>query len=161
MQKVVVCLLVIALLAGSCIKNETGCPAVDKKAPASEKQAIKDYLTNNSITANEDGSGVFYSIENYGTGNFPTTCSSIEVTFDGYLTNGNIFEFGDNKVLNLQHMLPGWRIGVPFIKPGGKIKLYLPPSLAYEHRGKKDENGVQLVAPGSIVIYDITLHNFY
>lgn len=161
MQKAIGCLLVIALTAGSCIKNESGCPPVDQTAPTSEQQALQDYITSNSISAVKDQSGLYYNIETFGTGNFPTTCSSVEVSFTGYLSNWTNFESGDDKVLNLQHMLPGWRIGLPFIKPGGKVRLYMPPSLAYAHSGKKDESGTQIVPPGSIVIYDIELHNFY
>ena len=42
------------------------------KAPAAEIQAVKDYLTANNITATEHCSGLFYRVENPGTGTRPS-----------------------------------------------------------------------------------------
>jgi FKBP-type peptidyl-prolyl cis-trans isomerase FkpA len=161
MRKIIACFLLIALLAGSCIKNKSDCPAVTQTAPSREQQELTDYITSQSISAFKHSSGLYYSIEKLGSGEFPAICASIEVTFYGYLTNGSQFESGEDKVLNLQHLLPGWRLGLPLIKTGGKIRLYLPPSLAYGYNGKKDEDGDLIVPENSVVIYDITLHNFY
>lgn len=161
MRKIIVSFLIIALLAGGCIKNESGCPAVNETASPAEQQMVLDYLNSNSITALKHHTGFYYSIEQFGSGEFPTICSSVKVTFDGWLTNGTQFENADDQVLNLQLMLPGWRIGLPLIKPGGQIKLYLPPSLAYGYSGKKDESGNQIVPSSSVVIYDIWLTEFY
>lgn len=161
MRKIVASFLVIALLAVSCIKNKSDCPSVSETASDREQQELTDYILAHSISAVKHNSGIYYEIQQLGSGEFPAICANIEVTFYGYLTNGSQFESGKDKVLNLQHLLPGWRLGLPLIKTGGKIRLYLPPALAYGYVGKKDESGNQLVPANSVVVYDITLHNFY
>lgn len=155
------CLLVIALLAGSCLKKESGCPPADQVASGTDQQMLMEYIDNHSISAIKHNSGLYYSIESFGDGEFPTLCSSIKVDFNGFLTTGTKFEYGNDVLLNMKVLLPGWRIGVPLVKPGGKIKLYLPPSLAYGYQGKKDDNGNQIVPGNSIVIYEVSLAEFY
>ena len=66
-------------------------------------------------------------------------------------------EENDRVVLNLKLMLEAWRIGIPMLKAGGRIKLYVPATLAYGGEGKKEGTTV-LVPPNSIMIYDITLY---
>jgi len=106
------------------------------KAPPSEIQAVQDYLAANNITAEQHCSGLFYHIDEMGTGATPNVCSNISVTYEGKLTNGTVFDSqGTPTVLNLSGVIPGWKDGIPLIKAGGRIYLYIPPSLAYGASG--------------------------
>ena len=122
------------------------------KAAASEIQAVKDYLSANSITATEHCSGLFYVIDAPGAGQTPTLCSKVTVTYEGKLTNGTVF---DSKTTGVEFLLAdlieGWRIGIPLIKPGGSIRLYVPPSLGY------GPNNYGAIPGNSILVFRVDL----
>lgn len=156
MRKLIWCLIGLAFLSGGCLKEGDHCTPNGTVAPASEIQAVQDYLSSHSITATRHESGLFYSIVSEGTGTTPNVCSTIKFNYTGKLTNGTQFEADNDILITLKFLLPGWQIGLPLIKPGGRIKLYLPPSLAYGSEGKKKDGSV-VVPPNSVLIYDISL----
>ena len=126
------------------------------KAPATEIQSVQDYLAANSITATQHCSGLFYKIENAGTGVAPNACSYVTIKYVGKLTNGTIFDQtqGTNTYSNyLINLIRGWTNGVPYIKTGGRIILYIPPTLGYGSQGSGP------IPPNSILIFDIDLIN--
>jgi FKBP-type peptidyl-prolyl cis-trans isomerase FkpA len=154
-----------AIALAGCIKDSDPDPqtqpctydACSLKAPDAEIQNVKAYLTTNNITATQHCSGVFYSIENPGTGKTPDVCSSIIATYTGKFTNGNIFDQGQfQQPIQLGSLIRGWISTVPLIKQGGIIHLYIPPSLGY---GSQDvtRNGVVVIPANSILIFDIKL----
>ena len=52
------------------------------------------------------------------------------------LSNGSVFDQNSEGIqLPLTGVINGWRIGIPFIKEGGKILLYIPSILGYGCRG--------------------------
>lgn len=74
----------------------------------------------------------------------------------GKLTNGTIFDQtqGNNTYSNyLTSLIKGWTNGVPYIKTGGRIILYIPPTLGYGSQA----NGP--IPANSILIFDIDLIN--
>jgi len=149
-------IIVVAITLSSCLKGEdtytcnyNACAAV---APSSEIEAVQSYITANNITAVKHCSGVFYTIENPGTGVAPTACSNIAVTYTGRLTNGSVFDQSTTPVtFNLGGLITGWKNVLPEIKSGGRITLYIPPSLGYGNR----QTGS--IPPNSILIFSIDL----
>lgn len=138
-------------------KNNNNCPEVTTAAPASEVATLKAYLQANNITAVEDPRGFFYTIDAPGTGSKPTACSGVTVNYVGKLTNGTIFDSGNNISFSLGGVITGWQEGIPLIAPGGSITLYLPPSLAYGSRGTPDGT----IPPNSNLIFKIDLKSVY
>ena len=138
LKNFIVGMLIVTAFSG-CLKStpdETCNPNYDPcniKAPGSEIQAVQDYLTANGITnATQHCSGLFYVIDNPGTGATANVCSDISVTYEGKLTNGNVFETKNSPTaLNLSSVILGWKNGIPLIKAGGRIYLYIPPTLGY------------------------------
>ncbi|QEC45312.1 FKBP-type peptidyl-prolyl cis-trans isomerase [Pseudobacter ginsenosidimutans] len=159
MRKTALLCCAILLVFSQCFKKENDCAPRNITAPASEKQAVKDYLGGANIVATEHASGLFYQILSEGMGMTPQICSSIRVRFSGKLVNGVEFESSNDVVLNLKLMLESWRIALPLIKPGGRIRFYVPPTLGYGAEGKKDKNtNIVLVAPHTpVIIYEVTL----
>jgi len=145
-------------------KKESGCSYSDQNivAPLNEQQAVKDYLTTNNVyTALKDSSGFYYEILKDGDGNgSPSLCSQVELTYIGQLTNGTIFDQAST-AFTLGSSIEGLRKGLPFIKKGGHMKLYIPPTLAYGNKDVKDNNGAVVIPANSILIFDITLNSFY
>ena len=156
MMKRLLTLLTIAIAFNSCIKQQSApscnydaCAVV---APASEVQAMEQYLAASNITATKHCSGMYYRIETEGTGTAPTVCNEIALTYEGKLTNGNTFDKATTPVsFYLYQLIKGWQNAIPLIKPGGRIYLYIPPSLGYGSRQVGD------IPPNSILIFQVDL----
>ena len=153
---------VFALLLVSCGKFDTpddvpmqcNYDSCAVKAPASEIQQVQDYLTANNITATQHCSGLFYRVETAGTGEPATACSYVTVKYIGKLTDGTIFDQkqGVDSYSNyLGNLIRGWINGIPYIKVGGKIHLYIPPSLGYGSQS----NGS--IPANSVLIFEVEL----
>jgi FKBP-type peptidyl-prolyl cis-trans isomerase FkpA len=155
---------IVCVFAG-CSKSKDGCGLTEAQvtASASEIAAVQAYLTANGLTATQHSSGFFYSIVTPGTGTItPAICSSLTVTYIGRLTNGTVFDNNNNNVTPAQFLLgqliPGWQKGIPLIKKGGSIKLYIPPSLGYGAQDVRDPRTQAVVIPAnSTLIFDMDL----
>ncbi len=156
MKKVLAAILIIAGFSG-CLKgsNEPVCTydACGVKAPASEIQAVQAYVTSNGIAATQHCSGLFYTIDLPGTGTTPTVCNTIVMNYEGRLTNGTVFDKTTTTPLTitLSQLITGFKNGLPLIKAGGKITLYVPPSLGY---GSSQAGSIP---PNSILIFSVQL----
>jgi FKBP-type peptidyl-prolyl cis-trans isomerase FkpA len=164
MKKLLLTLSVAALLAG-CLKNEDnrGTCTFDEcnvKAPAAEIQNVKNYLTQNSINAVEHCSGLFYAIDSMGTGISPDVCSGVSVRYKGMLTNGSIFDSTSRSTspFALRDLVRGWIIGLPKIKQGGGIRLYIPPTLGYGTQDVTNRATGAVIIPGnSVLVFEVKL----
>jgi len=160
MGKIVVCVLIGSFFFTSCLKKDTGCSYSDPTAvaPVAEQQALRTYLDSAGINATLSSKGFYYSISQAGSGKTPAQCSQITVAYKGWLTNGKNFDQQSSSVFtSLGSLIDGWREGIPLIKVGGDIKLYIPPSLGYGSKGITDNSGSTVVPPNSITIFDISL----
>jgi len=157
-KQILTSLTVLMLLTG-CLKNSSSSynctSSYDPcafKASAAEIQSVQDYLTTNGITAMQHCSGLFYTIDNPGSGATPSVCSNVSVTYDGRLTNGNVFDSTATPVLlNLSRVIIGWANGLPLIKAGGSMHLYIPPSLGY------GTSTVGSIPANSILVFKVNL----
>jgi FKBP-type peptidyl-prolyl cis-trans isomerase FkpA len=149
------------ILFYSC-KKDSGCGYNDQNivAPVSEQQAVKSYLDSNSISATKDAAGFYYQVFEDGEGSNPNLCSQVELTYTGKLISGNVFE-QKSAAFTLGSSIEGLRKGIPLIKKGGHMKLYIPPTLAYGSKEIKDESGKVVIPANSILIFDISLNTFY
>jgi FKBP-type peptidyl-prolyl cis-trans isomerase FkpA len=156
LTRIITAFMVMVLLGG-CFKDpkpaKCSYDPCAYKAPDSEVQAVESYLASKGITnAVKHCSGLYYVIDSAGTGVQPDACSYVAVHYKGSLTNGNVFDERDYQFA-LNQVIQGWANGVPLIKKGGKIHLYIPPSLGYGSQ----PNGP--IPANSILIFDITLYD--
>lgn len=136
----------------SCKKeNESNCRSVEYVASQTEVVDLKNYLEDKAIEANYDERGFYYTILKEGSGKRPHECSKITIDYEGKLTNNHVFDASNGVSFPLENLIMGWRMGVPLIKEGGEIVLYLPPSLAYGARAQND------IPANSILIFTINL----
>lgn len=160
MKKIFFGMLIVAGFSG-CLKGENTfeCNYNDcsRKAPASEIQSVQDYLTANNIAATQHCSGLFYTIDQQGTGVNPTVCNGISINYVGKLTNGSEFDKTTTQPLNiaLSQLVDGFKNGLPLIKAGGKITLYIPPTLGY---GNQQQGSIP---PNSTLIFNVDLLGVY
>lgn len=155
MKKIVLSVLFLSLLLlnYSCGKNDTsGCQPA---AIASEKAQMTAYCTANNINYTEHSSGLLYEILAPGSGLAPISTSVVAVVYTGKLLNGTTFDATANPItLSLQNVIDGWKIGIPLIKKGGRIRLIIPSALAYSCTGSGNS-----IPPNSPLFFDVTLQD--
>ena len=151
----------LTILFISCKKaSSPSCPYTESSAvaPAGEIASLQAYITANHPLAVQHPSGIFYEIGVAGSGSTPTVCSAVTVKYAGYLTNNYNFETNTTGYSNyLGALVLGWQKGIPLIKTGGSITLYIPPSLGYGSQEQRNNAGVVIIPANSILIFTIQL----
>ncbi|HXT11293.1 MAG TPA: FKBP-type peptidyl-prolyl cis-trans isomerase [Candidatus Angelobacter sp.] len=97
--------------------------------------------------------GLRYEILKRGTGVFPKTGQTVLVNYVGHLIDGSIFDktMGEPLQVKIGSVISGWNEGIQKVRKGGKIRLYIPPSLGY---GNEAVSGIP---SGSTLIFEIEL----
>lgn len=165
MNKRVFAILAIVVFFAGCSKSkDEGCGLSEAQvtASASEIATIQTYLSSNGLTATQHSSGIFYNVVSAGTGTTtPAVCSSITVKYVGRFLNGSVFDDNNGNIVPAQFLLgqliAGWHKGIPLIKKGGSIKLYIPPSLGYGPQDVRNGAGVVVIPGNSTLIFDVDL----
>lgn len=145
MKKII--LPIIMILMVSCSSNDNV-----KDFTQANEQEILDYIGNNNLVAQKSDSGLYYIINEIGSGAQPMATSNVTVAYKGYYTNGTIFDQSAQGIsFNLNGVIAGWTEGITFFKEGGSGVLLIPSRLAY---GDKDYRGIP---GGSVLIFDVEL----
>ncbi|WP_111895851.1 FKBP-type peptidyl-prolyl cis-trans isomerase [Acinetobacter sp. MB5] len=117
----------------------------------------KTFLAENAKKAGvkTTASGLQYEIIKQGTGKQATANSTVKVNYEGKLVDGTVFDSsyarGEPAEFPLAGTIPGWIEGIPLLKEGGSIMLYVPANLAY------GEQGNQAIPPNSVLIFKVDL----
>jgi FKBP-type peptidyl-prolyl cis-trans isomerase FkpA len=123
------------LYISSCGKTNDNNPVGCTDNPVQkDSTALLNFATANSITPTKDVSGLYYQIITPGTGATATGTSLVEVTYQGTLLNGTVFDAtatGKTVSFTLNQLIIGWQIAIPKIKAGGRIKMLIPSAYAY------------------------------
>lgn len=100
-------------------------------------------------------SGLHYETVQEGTGAAPKATETVRVHYTGKLIDGTVFDSsvqrGEPAEFPLDQVIAGWTEGIQKMKKGGKIKLYVPPQLAYGDDGRPG------IPPSSTLIFDVEL----
>lgn len=140
-----------------------------KELLVTESAEIEKYAAENGLTLQKTENGLYYLIEEEGTGDQITPGTTMYVDYAGYLLNGTLFDTSnaalaeENGVFNPQReytplpvnvgmgqVIPGWDEGLMLLKNGAKAKFFIPSPLGY------GENGAGgLIGPNSILIFDV------
>ena len=159
MYKKLFFIITLPLVMFSCLKkssfNDCGYTAPTGAASTAEIANLKTYLDTNSLTYTQHPSGIFYNIVTPGSGTItPAVCSAVLVKYSGRLTTTTT-PFNQNTAgvaFTLGGLIKGWQFGIPLIKKGGSIILYIPPSLGYGASGSG-----AAIPPNSNLIFTIDL----
>ena len=121
---------------------------------AKNDQEIKDYLAKNNLTAQKSDSGLYYIINEPGTGTQPTSTSNVTVVYKGYFTNGNVFDQSKTEGFSfgLNQVIKGWTEGLQLMSEGSKYKFYIPYNLAYGDRAMGE-----IIPAKSDLIFEVEL----
>lgn len=105
-----------------------------------ETKELEDYLAANHIQAQKTAKGVYYVIQNPGTGAQVDSGKQVAVKYTGKLMpSGKVFDGNMTGpadpyklVVGQGNVIPGWDDGLKIFKKGGKGTLYIPAYLAYD-----------------------------
>jgi FKBP-type peptidyl-prolyl cis-trans isomerase FkpA len=144
-------LALVSLLFVSCLSDTEKPSNIDYTAQ-NEKEIVA-YITANKLVAQKSATGLYYVINNTGTGAQPSASSNVTVAYKGYFTNGNVFDKSDASGISfpLQNVIKGWTEGIPLFKEGGNGILLIPSHLGY---GSSNGNGIP---GGSVLVFDVKL----
>ncbi|MFK7811973.1 MAG: FKBP-type peptidyl-prolyl cis-trans isomerase [Maribacter sp.] len=120
---------------------------------AQNEEEITKYLADNNLTAQKSDTGLYYIIDEPGTGAQPTVNSNVTVAYKGYFLNESVFDESDSDGISfgLQQVIKGWTEGITYFKEGGKGILLVPSHLGY---GSFDTRGIP---GGSVLIFEVKL----
>ena len=151
MRKIWVLIIIglITISTNSCKKEEDGNEQVEI-----DKALIEEYISDNQLNAQSTSSGLHYVILKTGSGEHPTSYSTVTVAYKGYLLNGDVFDENLAFTSRLSSLIKGWKEGIPLIGRGGKIKLLVPSALGY---GSQQQGNIPA---NSVLVFDITLYDF-
>ena len=123
---------------------------------ATDTEIIKNYIAEKKLTASSTPEGVYYVLENDGTGTaFPAPSSIVNAIYKGYFTSGSVFDQSEKAIeFPLSGVIKGWTIGMQKFKKGQKGKLLIPSGLAY------GPSGVRGIPANAVLVFDIELTNF-
>ncbi|KUJ61653.1 peptidylprolyl isomerase [Flavobacteriaceae bacterium CRH] len=134
------------------------CSSSDKEPQKTDytvenEKEITDYIAKNDLTAQRSDSGLYYIINEEGTGEKPTSTSNVTVAYKGYYTSGKVFDESKPEGISfgLNQVIQGWTEGIPYFKVGGSGVLLVPSHLGY---GPYDYRGIP---GGSVLIFEVKL----
>lgn len=131
-------ILLISILFTGCVKTQSALEAYRAQAAIDDK-IVGQYLDAHSLRGVAkkvtDTSGAYYMVLDTGKGNDIFT-SSTQITVGDtcrLLTTGDTVaetnQFHPSYVMG--QVILGWQLGIPKIKRGGRIRLFLPSRYAY------------------------------
>ncbi|MBD2699097.1 FKBP-type peptidyl-prolyl cis-trans isomerase [Spirosoma sp. BT702] len=132
-----------------------------EKQKGIDAKTIEAYVTKNGMTdkAKKTPSGVYYIVNQPGTGPNPKPGDVVSVHYAGRLLNGKEFDNsrtnpqGGGKPFQLQlgagMVIPGWEDGIMQLHKGEKATLIIPSTLGYGPRGN------QSIPANSVLLFDI------
>jgi FKBP-type peptidyl-prolyl cis-trans isomerase FklB len=117
-----------------------------------------EYLAENAkreeVTVTD--SGLQYEVITQGDGEVPTLTSTVRTHYHGTLLDGSVFDSsydrGQPAEFPVNGVIKGWTEALQFMKVGTKLKLHVPPELAY---GEQGAGGA--IGPHSTLIFDVEL----
>lgn len=164
MRNIAIPLVFLAFIFTGCLKNDK-CSRNDSSvvAPTSEVANLNDSLNSHGISATPHPVGFYYNIVTPGTGkSVSNLCDNIVIDYKGSLLNGTVFDSttaNNPATFELGTLIVGWQKGIPLIKVGGEIDLYIPPSLAYGNVNDvtNPRTGEVIIPKGSNLIFHIKI----
>lgn len=140
------------------VKQEEKLNAERAEQGKAAKAEGEKYLADN---AKKDGvvvlpSGLQYMVIKEGTGRKPKATDSVKCHYEGFLTDGTLFDSslqrGEPAVFGLQQVIAGWTEGLQLMQEGAKYRFFIPYKLGYGESGAG-----QSIPPYSALVFDVEL----
>lgn len=122
------------------------------------REAGEKYLADN---ATKPGvvvlpSGLQYLVLKEGTGRRPKATDKVKCHYEGFLTDGTVFDSsiqrGEPATFGLQQVIAGWTEGLQLMQEGAKYRFFIPYRLGYGESGAGAS-----IPPYSALVFDVEL----
>lgn len=117
--------------------------------------SLEAYFIKNEIQPNKTEDGLFYTIEQEGSGDFPKPGDYVKVKYVGNLLDGKEFDRSEPNdpfvfQLGYRQVILAWDKGIPLFRVGSKGRLYVPSHLGYGRVGAG-----KVIPPNANLVFDI------
>lgn len=123
-----------------------------------DEELILEYITENGLDANVTEEGLYYVINEEGTGDRPNIASTVTVDYEGFTLDGIVFDSSYDRgvpaTFPLASVIIGWQIGIPLFREGGSGTLLIPSHMAY---GSNPPPGSG-IGDNEVLVFNVELH---
>jgi FKBP-type peptidyl-prolyl cis-trans isomerase FkpA len=119
-------------------------------------KTIEDFLAENNIQAQKTDAGLYYKVDQKGTGPEIDAGDEVTVHYRGKLLDGTPFDASYDRnepftfTVGQGMVIRGWDEALQELREGSKATLYIPSPLAYGSR-----SAGPVIKPNSILIFDV------
>lgn len=136
--------------------------------PINDDVVLNNYFNSKHITPVKTASGLYYSIQQEGTGPQAKPGDTVTMNYRGTFMDGTAFDSNlDSAFLHVQPLtfvlgagsvINGWEEGITYLKAGSKAFFYIPSQLAYGSQSRPGSAAnPKGIPPNSILIFDVEL----
>ena len=144
-------LVIAVIFAFKFLKGES---QASQKALADGRDFLAKNKQREGIQTTDSGLQYLFLSQGDG-GPTPSPNDTVEVHYHGSLIDGTVFDSSVNRgnsiQFGLQQVIRGWTEGLQLMAEGDKLRLFIPPELAYGKRAAGK------IPPNSVLIFDIEL----
>lgn len=135
-------------------KQRAQAAELGKKAREEGEKFLAENAKKEGVMVTE--SGLQYTVIKEGTGKSPKATDTVVCHYEGFLTNGTVFDSsvqrGEPAAFPLNAVIAGWTEGLQLMKEGGKNRFFIPYNLAYGEAG-----AAGAIPPYAALIFDVEL----
>lgn len=138
----IIILIAVVVVLGILVRNKSNkaeAPISAYQSTASTAQTTEETNSMESSETKTTASGLQYRVIREGTGAKPTASQTVEVNYEGKLTDGTIFDSsyarGQSISFPLNQVIKGWTEGLQLMSVGGEYEFTIPGDLAYGPMG--------------------------
>ncbi len=138
---------------------------------AKDEKALKQFFTKKALNPTATGSGMYYSIQQEGSGEKPRTGYNVKMNYTGYLLDDTKFDSNVDTAFNhttpfefklgTNAVIKGWDEGVALLNKGSKATFYIPSHMAYGSMARPGSDANPKGIPAnSCLVFEVELLDF-